>query len=109
MSLAVCLDCRESSYFHTTILCVFSNIISGFILLHFNCDSEVPAEGTGYTSNVYKVSYMKANKHIELTKGEGLARKLNEGTMSLLVRALGYSVLFYNINPIHFLILFILP
>ena len=50
MSLAVCLHCRESSYFHTTMLCVFSNIIGGFILLHFNCDSEVPAEGTGYTS-----------------------------------------------------------
>ena len=32
-------------------LCVFSNIIGGFILLHYNCDSEVPAEGTGYTSN----------------------------------------------------------
>ena len=32
-------------------LCVFSNIIGGFILLHSNCDSEVPAEGTGYTSN----------------------------------------------------------
>ena len=31
-------------------LCVFSNIIGGFILLHFNCESEVPAEGTGYTS-----------------------------------------------------------
>ena len=44
------MDCRESSYFHTTMLCVFSNIIGGFILLHFNCDSEVPAEGTGYTS-----------------------------------------------------------
>ena len=49
-TLAVCLDCRESSYFHTTVLCVFSNIIGGFILLHFNCDSEVPAEGTGYTN-----------------------------------------------------------
>ena len=43
-------DCRESSYFHTTMLCVFSNIIGGFILLHFNCDNEVPAVGTGYTS-----------------------------------------------------------
>ena len=51
LSLAVCLDCRESSYFHTTMLCVFSNIIGGFILLHFNCDNEVPAEGTGYTSS----------------------------------------------------------
>ena len=51
MSLAVCLDCRESSYFHTTMLCVFSNIIGGFILLHFNFDSEVPAEVTGYTSS----------------------------------------------------------
>ena len=49
-TLALCLDCRESSYFHTAMLCVFSNIIGGFILLHFNCDSEVPAEGTGYTS-----------------------------------------------------------
>ena len=27
-----------------------SNIIGGFILLHFNCDSEVPAVGTGYAS-----------------------------------------------------------
>ena len=52
LSLAVCLHCRESSYFHTTMLCVFSNIIGGFILLHFNCDSEVPAEGTGYTSTI---------------------------------------------------------
>ena len=42
-TLALCLDCRESSYFHTAMLCVFSNIIGGFILLHFNCDSEVPA------------------------------------------------------------------
>ena len=25
--VAVCLDCRESSYFHMTILCVFSNIM----------------------------------------------------------------------------------
>ena len=54
LSLAVCLDCRESSYFHTIMLCVFSNMIGGFILLHFNCDSEVPAEGTGYTSNIIK-------------------------------------------------------
>ena len=30
----------------------YLNIIGGFILLHFNCDSEVPAEGTGYTSNL---------------------------------------------------------
>ena len=29
---------------------MFSNIICGFILLHFNCDSEVPVVGTGYTS-----------------------------------------------------------
>ena len=50
LSLAVCLDCRESSFFHTTMLRVFSNIIGGLILLHFNCDSKVPAEGTGYTS-----------------------------------------------------------
>ena len=56
MSLAVCLDCRESSYFHTTMLRVFSNIIGGFILLHFNCDSEVPAEGTGYTSSTNNTS-----------------------------------------------------
>ena len=49
-SIAVCLDCRESSYFHKTVLCVISNILGGCILLHFNCDSEVPAEGTGYTS-----------------------------------------------------------
>ena len=49
-TLALYLDCRETSYFHTAMLCVFSNIIGGFILLHFNCDSEVPAEGTGYTS-----------------------------------------------------------
>ena len=27
----------------------YKNIISGFILLHFNCDSEVPAVGTGYS------------------------------------------------------------
>ena len=39
-------------------LCVFSNIIGGFILLHFNCDSEVPAEGTGYTSYLIIVSTM---------------------------------------------------
>ena len=50
-TLALCLDCRESSDFHTAMLCVFSNIIGGFKLLQFNCDSEVPAEGTGYTSN----------------------------------------------------------
>ena len=31
-------------------LCVISNILGGCILLHFNCDSKVPAEGTGYTS-----------------------------------------------------------
>ena len=35
----VCLDCRESSYIQTTVLCVFSNIIGGFIFLHFHCDS----------------------------------------------------------------------
>ena len=45
----VFLDCRESSYFHTTTLCVFSNIIGGFIILHFNCDSKVPAVGTAVT------------------------------------------------------------
>ena len=49
-SVALCLDCRESSYFHTTMLCVFSNIIGGFILLHFNCDSVIPAEGRGLHS-----------------------------------------------------------
>ena len=55
MDLAVCLDCRESSYFHKTVLCVISNMLGGFLLLHFNCDSEVPAEGTGYTSyNIYQ-------------------------------------------------------
>ena len=48
-SLAVCLYCRESSYFHTTMLCV---LLGGCIRLHFNCDSEVPAVGTGSTSNV---------------------------------------------------------
>ena len=31
-------------------LCVLSNILGGCIRLHFNCDSEVPAVGTGYTS-----------------------------------------------------------
>ena len=46
----VCLDCREITYFHTTMLCMFSNIIGGFILLHFNDHSEVPAVGTAYTS-----------------------------------------------------------
>ena len=46
-SLAVCLYCRESSYFHTTMLCV---LLGGCIRLHFNCDSEVPAVGTGSTS-----------------------------------------------------------
>ena len=48
-SLAVCLYCRESSYFHTTMLCV---LLGGCIRLHFNCDSEVPAVGTGSTSNI---------------------------------------------------------
>ena len=58
-TLAVYLDCRESSYFHTTILCVFSNIgniIGGFILLHFNCDSEVPAVGTGCSRKLRKLN-----------------------------------------------------
>ena len=51
--IAVCLDCRESSYFHTTKLCVFLNIIGGLILLHFKCDSEVPAIiGIGNTSTL---------------------------------------------------------
>ena len=31
-------------------LCLFSNKIGGWILLHFNCSSEVLAVGTGYTS-----------------------------------------------------------
>ena len=35
---------------------MFSNIIDGFILLHFNCDSEVPAVGTGYTNNIYIIA-----------------------------------------------------
>ena len=48
-TLAVCLDCRESSNFHKTVLCVISNILGGCIRLHLNCDSEVPAVGTGYT------------------------------------------------------------
>ena len=30
---------------------MFSNIIGGFIRLYFNCDSDDPAVGTGYTSN----------------------------------------------------------
>ena len=29
---------------------MISNILGGCILLHFNCDCKVPAEGTGYTS-----------------------------------------------------------
>ena len=33
---------------------MFSNITVGFILLDFNCDSEVPALGTGYTNNLIK-------------------------------------------------------
>ena len=44
--IAVC------SYFHTTMLYVFSNIIGGFILLHFDCDSEVPTVGKGYTISI---------------------------------------------------------
>ena len=60
MDLAVCLDCRKSSYFHKTVLCVISNILGGCLLLHFNCDSEVPAEGTGYTSIIqYEISTIK--------------------------------------------------
>ena len=39
-------------------LCVFSNIIGGFILLHFNLDSEVPAEVTGYNSSTVVIDYM---------------------------------------------------
>ena len=36
-------------------LCVLSNILGGCIRLHFNCDSEVPALGTGYTSKLIRV------------------------------------------------------
>ena len=38
--------------FFRTFGIVPQNIIGGFILLHFNCDSEVPAVGTGYTLKV---------------------------------------------------------
>ena len=41
------------SYFQKTVLCVcvISNILGGCIIrLHFNCDSEGPAVGTGFTS-----------------------------------------------------------
>ena len=55
-SLAVCLYCRESSYFHTTMLCV---LLGGCIRLHFNCDSEVPAVGTGSTSLPIKLKNLQ--------------------------------------------------
>ena len=31
-NLAICLDCRESSYFHKKVLCVISNILGGCIV-----------------------------------------------------------------------------
>ena len=83
MSLAVCLDCRESSYFHTTMLCVFSNIIGGFILLHFNCDSEVPAEGTGYTSNIINST---VNRSYELSNGIEKFRNSSESIFTCFIR-----------------------
>ena len=42
----------ERSYFLTTMLCMFTNLIDRFILLHFNCASEVSAVGTGNTGIV---------------------------------------------------------
>ena len=60
-SLAVCLYCRESSYFHTTMLCV---LLGGCIRLHFNCDSEVPAVGTGSTSIIILLFVVLPTRHI---------------------------------------------
>ena len=36
---------REFILKYDNVICVFSNIIGGFILLHFNCTNEVPAVG----------------------------------------------------------------